>query len=97
MTAKGCGKIRWVVASLIVLAMGISLAIGAEKVSLLTKEELKSMMGNPELITIDVRTHSDWEKSQEKIKGAVREDPNKAAKSWAGKYPKDKTVVLYCA
>jgi hypothetical protein len=38
----------------------------------------------------------DWADSDLKIKGAVREDP-KVFESWANKYPKDKTIVLYCA
>jgi rhodanese-related sulfurtransferase len=63
----------------------------------MSKEELKSMLGNPEVIIIDVRAGGDWDKSKEKIKGAVREDPNKKAKSWAEKYSKDKTIVFYCA
>ncbi len=39
----------------------------------------------------------DWDNSKVKIQGAVREDPDKNVKSWAEKYSKDKTIVLYCA
>ena len=60
------------------------------------KEELKAMMGSPDLVIIDVRYGRDWTDSDSKIKGAVREDP-KLFESWANKYPKDKTIVLYCA
>jgi hypothetical protein len=63
----------------------------------MTKEELKSMLGNPEVIVVDVRAGTDWNGSKEKIQGAVREDPNKNAKSWAGKYSQDKIIILYCA
>jgi 3-mercaptopyruvate sulfurtransferase SseA len=62
----------------------------------MTKEELKAMLGNPDLVIIDVRREADWTGSDSKIKGAVREDPG-AIKGWATKYPKDKTLVLYCA
>jgi rhodanese-related sulfurtransferase len=62
----------------------------------MTKEELKAMLGNPNLIIVDVRQRIDWADSDLKIKGAVREDPL-AVDSWANKYPKDKTLVLYCA
>jgi len=62
----------------------------------MTKEELKALLGNPDLIIIDVRLGKDWVDSDLKIKGAVREDP-KAAETWANKYPKDKTLVFYCA
>lgn len=68
----------------------------AADVPRMTKDELKSMLGNPDLIIIDVRTQSDWKNSDSKIQGAIREDPD-SVKSWAGKYPKDKTLVLYCA
>jgi hypothetical protein len=68
----------------------------AEDVSRMTKEELKSMIGDPKLVVIDVRTGNDWNGSKSKIKGAVREEPRKAT-SWAEKYDKQKTYVLYCA
>jgi len=62
----------------------------------MTKEELKAMLGNPDLFIIDVRFGKDWTDNDLKIKGAVREDPE-AFDSWANKYPKDKTLVFYCA
>jgi len=62
----------------------------------MTKDELKAMMGNPDLVIIDVRLGKDWTDSDLKIKGAVREDPE-AFDSWANKYSKDKTIVFYCA
>ena len=60
------------------------------------KDDLKAMMGNPDLLIIDVRYGKDWTSSGLKIRGAVREDPE-AFDSWANKYPKDKTLVFYCA
>jgi rhodanese-related sulfurtransferase len=60
-------------------------------------EQLKDLMGKPDVIILDVRAKSDWDKAQTKILGAIREDPNKPTKSWAEKYGKDKTIVLYCA
>ncbi len=68
----------------------------AEDVSRLSKEELKSMMGDPKVVIIDVRTGRDWDGSKLKIMGAVREVPRDAT-SWAGEYVKRKTYVLYCA
>ena len=61
----------------------------------MTKEELKSLLGNPDVIIIDVRTDEGWKESKWKIKGAVREDPEKDISAWADKYPKDKTLVFY--
>ncbi len=60
----------------------------------ITKEQLKAQMSNPDLVIIDVRSDHDWQDSQIKVKGAVREDPQKPD-SWINKYPKDKTFVLY--
>ena len=62
----------------------------------MTKDELKARLGNPDLLIIDVRYGKDWTDSDSKIKGAIREDP-KAFDSWASKYPKDRTLVFYCA
>lgn len=62
----------------------------------ITKEKLKAMMGSPDLILIDVRAGDDWKESDLKITGAIREDPQ-TLESWVKKYPKDKTLVLYCA
>ena len=61
----------------------------------MTKEELKLLLGNPDVIVLDVRQPDDWNKSRDKIAGAVREDPEKEMKTWAQKYPKDKTLVFY--
>lgn len=62
----------------------------------ITKENLKAIMDSPDLILIDVRASDDWKGSDLKITGAIREDPQ-TLESWAKKYPKDKTLVLYCA
>ena len=62
----------------------------------MTKDTLRARLGDPNLFIIDVRYGKDWTESDLKIKGAVREDPE-AFDSWANKYPKDKTLVFYCA
>jgi hypothetical protein len=80
---------------LVFLAMGISTVGGAEKVPRMTKEQLKEMLGKPDMVVLDVRATGDWDKAQMKIQGAVREDPNKSTKTWAEKYGKDKTFILY--
>ena len=48
------------------------------------------------MVIVDVRATGDWEGSDRKIKGAVRQDPN-AVGIWAASVPKDKKIVLYCA
>jgi hypothetical protein len=68
----------------------------AQDVKRMSVEELKSMLGNPGLVVIDVRADGDWKSSTLKIKGAVREDPEKVD-TWMSEYPKDKTLLFYCA
>jgi rhodanese-related sulfurtransferase len=63
----------------------------------MTKEELKALLGNPDVIVIDVRVGASYSASKWKIQGAVREDPRAEIEAWAKKYPKDKTIVLYCS
>ena len=89
-------RVSAVVLSFITLGALAKMACAAE-VPRMSTEELKSMLGSPEVVIVDVRTGGDWDKGKEKIKGAVREDPNKNAKSWADKYSKDKTIILYCS
>ncbi len=67
----------------------------AADVPKITKEELRAMIGSPDLIIIDVRIERDWNSSAQKIRGAVWED-FMDVDTWARKYPKDKTIVLYC-
>jgi rhodanese-related sulfurtransferase len=80
--------------SLVIFAT--SLAGGAEGVSTINKDQLKEELGKPDVIVIDVRIPHDWDSTEWKIQGAQRELPDEA-KEWMDKYPKDKTIVLYCA
>jgi len=60
----------------------------------MTKEQLKSMLGDPDVIIVDVLVEEQRETTDQKIPGAVHENPEEV-ESWATKYPKDKTLVLY--
>ena len=62
----------------------------------ITMEELKSMLGDPNLVIIDSLVGDQWETVAQKLPGAVHEDPDDVD-SWADKYPKNKTIVTYCA
>ena len=66
----------------------------AAEVPRIANEKLKSMLDDPDLVILDVRGAKQWEVSGRKIKGAVWEDPENV-ESWADKYSKDKTLVLY--
>ena len=78
------------------LVLLITCAAMAAQPKTMTKEELNQQLDNPQVIVLDVRKGSDWKSSEFKIKGAERVDPRKF-KDWAKTYPKDKTLVLYCA
>ena len=62
----------------------------------IAKEEVQSMLGNPAVTIVDVRTGRDWKASEYKIPGAIRVDPREI-ESWASKYSKAQTFILYCA
>jgi rhodanese-related sulfurtransferase len=84
--------------SVLILACCVYLASPAFAAEALRmdKDQLRAVLGNPELVIIDVRAYTDWVFSSEKIKGAVREN-YRGLEGWSAKYPKDKTIVLYCA
>ncbi len=82
--------VTWSLATVVIFSC-IALA---EEAPRMTKEELKGMLGNLDVIIIDVRTERAWEASELKIKGAIREDPSDV-NSWTDKYPKGKTWVFY--
>jgi rhodanese-related sulfurtransferase len=84
-----------VVLSLGLVALG-SIPAMSQEVSKMSKEELHKMLGKPDVIIVDVRSGTDWKASTMKIKGAVREEVD-SVDSWINKYPKDKTLVFYCA
>jgi rhodanese-related sulfurtransferase len=82
----------------LVLAVSLALVIpclAAPKVPLVSQQQLKSWLNDPNVMIIDVRLFS-YNTSKRKIKGAVRKDPFNV-ESWAGTLPKDKKIVLYCS
>ena len=81
------------------LAASVNAAKQSEKkpfpeIPRITKEQLMEKLADPEVIIIDVRPEQQWNSAKLKIVGAIHEDAM-AIESWAGKYPKDKTIVLY--
>ncbi len=85
-----------IVSLFVVGALGPFFPVNGADAPRMTKEELRSLLGNPDVVILDVRVGPEWQATKEKIQGAVREDPE-ALKNWADKYPKDKTLVLYCS
>lgn len=83
------------VIGLVLSGLIASMALAGD-VPRMSKENLKSRLGSPDVVVLDVRAEGDWRPSDKKIKGAVREDPTDV-ESWIKDHPKDKTIVLYCA
>lgn len=69
--------------------------LSAGSVRTIDKDELKGMLGSENLVIFDVRTGRDWSTSEFMIQDAVRVDGKDL--SFAEKFPKDSTFVLYCA
>ncbi len=88
-----CVVLLWVALGVVLFG---GLAQAQQDVPRMPKEELKPLLGDPNVIVIDVRSMGDWQKDTLMIKGAVREDPVDVS-SWMPKYPKDKTLVFYCS
>jgi hypothetical protein len=83
--------------SLLLVSGGCSSFAGQKnaEVKRITGEEMKILLDDPDTTVIDVRLERDWEQSDQKIKGAVHENPMAEEASWAGTYPKDKHIILY--
>ena len=82
---------------LILVLSGCALfSSGVAETDRISANQLQEMLGRSDVIVVDVRSKGDWNKSDSKIRGAVREDLG-AISSWIVKYPKEKTVVFYCA
>ena len=86
----------WAMALVTSLMLAFTWSCGSgEKVPLLDRETIKNWLSNPEVIILDVRAPKDWNPSDKKIKGAVRQDPDEVT-TWAANLPKNKKIVLYC-
>ena len=90
---------KWVLLAafgILVVFIGCTTITRVQAVPRISKDELKAKLVSPGMILIDVRAESDWETSDEKIKGARRMVPA-AVDTWAATLPKDKEIILYCA
>ncbi len=80
----------------LIVIFAASLVGAAEGITLISKDQLKEELAKPGIVVIDVRAPHDWDSAQWKIEGARRESPAETGQ-WMANYPKDKTIVLYCA
>jgi hypothetical protein len=67
-----------------------------EQIPRMTKEQLKGMLGKPDLVVFDVRFIKQYEQSDKKLPGAVFIDSENMAKV-ISESPLDRTYVFYCA
>ncbi len=74
----------------------VGLADDNGQIPRITVEQVKQLLGRPDTVIIDVRTHRNWWRSSKKIPTAVREDPARVVR-WLEKYPKEQTLIFYCA
>ena len=96
---RAVASILAVLAAVLFLAAFANAAMPSKKkafpdIPRITKEELMDKLADPEVIIIDVRPVQQWNSAKLKIVGAIHED-SVDIESWAEKYPKDKTIVLY--
>jgi rhodanese-related sulfurtransferase len=89
------GLLLALVGALLLLPLGTALA-AKQEVQSVNPATLKGMLGDPQLMVIDVRTPSAFADSKTMIKGAVRQDPGKVP-TWGKTLPKDKKIVVYCS
>jgi rhodanese-related sulfurtransferase len=83
---------------LIFLAIALSpkSALSAD-VPMMIKDELKAMLGDPDLVIFDVRHGRDFFSSDLKIQGAIRPLVREHIYEAIVTYPKRTTFVIYCA
>ena len=60
----------------------------------ITIDQLFEKLDHPQMLILDVRTPKSWQASDNKIKSAVRKNPD-TFDSWANDLPKNKFLVLY--
>lgn len=91
----------WRRAAMAVLAVSVGLGCATNgptesgDIPIMTKEQLKTRLGDANLTIVDVRLPKDYNNSSRKIRGAVRENPMDV--NFWSPYPKERVIVLYCA
>jgi rhodanese-related sulfurtransferase len=77
----------------VLLLVVASLAVSGD-VNWISKDDLRAVLDDPDTTVLDVRKSRDWDASDVKVKGAVREDSADISE-WAQNYPKDRRLVFY--
>ena len=71
-------------------------ANGTAAVPRISVDDAKNLLGQPDVVIIDVRTNKQWWRSTRKILSAVREDPSKVSQ-WHEKYSESQILIFYCS
>ncbi len=79
----------------ILICLFSSLSFSAEPPKL-SKEDVKVMLPDPNVIILDVRIQEEWKSSDKKITGAIWKNPENVG-SWLKEYPRSKTLIFYCS
>ncbi len=69
-------------------------AIDTKSVPRISADQVNQLLGQPDIVIIDVRKPRNWWRTSKKILTAVREEPSKVDR-WARKYAKDHTLIFY--
>jgi hypothetical protein len=86
----------WGVLLIIGILVFAAAACAADDAPRISKEEVRSLLGDRNVIILDARAEGSWRESDRKIKGAVRVDPAHVD-TWAGTLPKGKKIIVYCS
>ena len=91
-------KVIWkLIASLLILVgLGVMAVAKDGPYGELTPAELKAQLDHSDWVVVDVRSGSDWNSSEQKIKGAIRVERGEES-VLSERYGKDKTFVFYCS
>lgn len=84
-----------VIVTLLFWTAAVQAPAGTEDVPRMTKEDAKALLGSPKAVFVDARIARVWKKSSQRIPGAVRPD-RWDPESWAARFDKDTTFIVYC-
>jgi hypothetical protein len=79
---------------IVAVLLSLTVTVNASEFSIISTNQLKLILDNPEIAVIDVRGSKDWQSSELKIKGAIRGSP-KNFEFWIHDFSKDKILILY--
>jgi predicted sulfurtransferase len=95
MKTRFCLTLFFATALILVALTGYSAPPSSvEQVPRLTKEQVRDMLGKPDVVIVDIRFIKQYEQSDRKLPGAVFVQPENFDE-FVKNQPKDKTYVLY--